>query len=29
MAEEFLYKDLTHSIIGAAMEVHKILGVGL
>jgi GxxExxY protein len=29
MAEqEFLYKDLTYTIIGAAMEVHRILGHG-
>ena len=25
---EFLYKQLTHAIIGAAMEVHRILGAG-
>lgn len=25
---ELLYKDLTYQIIGAAMEVHKILGAG-
>ena len=26
--QEFLYKDLTHVIIGAAMEVHRIPGPG-
>lgn len=25
---ELLYKELTFAVIGAAMEVHKILGVG-
>lgn len=28
MVEEFLYKDLTYSIIGAAIEVDKVLGPG-
>jgi len=28
MMAELLYKDLTYQIIGAAMEVHKILGAG-
>ena len=26
VVQEFLYKDLTYAIIGAAMEVHRILG---
>ncbi|MDI6783521.1 MAG: GxxExxY protein [bacterium] len=26
--EDFIYKDLTEKIIGAAMEVHRILGPG-
>jgi GxxExxY protein len=28
MEEEFLYKELTYAIIGAAMEGHKTLGCG-
>ena len=28
MSDELLYKELTHSIIGAAMEVHRVLGSG-
>jgi len=28
VVQEFLYKDLTYSIIGAAIEVHKVLGHG-
>jgi GxxExxY protein len=28
MAEEYKYKELTHKIIGAAMQVHKTLGNG-
>ena len=26
--EEFLFKDLSYSVIGAAMEVHRLLGSG-
>jgi GxxExxY protein len=26
--EKFLYKELTHKIIGSAMEVHNVLGCG-
>ncbi len=28
MDQELLYKDITEKIIGAAMEVHKVLGPG-
>jgi len=28
MAEEYKYKEMTHKIIGAAMQVHKTLGNG-
>jgi GxxExxY protein len=28
MATELLYSEITDSVIGAAMEVHKILGLG-
>lgn len=28
MTEKFLYKDLSFKIIGAAMEVHRVLGPG-
>ena len=26
MVEEYKYKDITHKIIGAAMQVHKVIG---
>jgi GxxExxY protein len=26
--EEFLYKDLSYSVVGAALEVHRLLGSG-
>jgi len=28
VGDELLYKDLTYTIIGVAMEVHRILGLG-
>lgn len=28
MQEDYKYKDITHKIIGASMEVHKFLGNG-
>ena len=28
MAEEYKYKEMTHQIIGAAMQVHSLLGNG-
>jgi GxxExxY protein len=28
MPEEYKYKEMTHKIIGAAMQVHKVLGNG-
>ncbi len=28
MKEKLLYEDLTYKVIGATMEVHKVLGCG-